>query len=312
VVAEDTDVAFSSSSPVVGVYGKVAAQADFVRINVGELTRLGMDRWFQDAHEVVHSERSRLPDEPAFFVLAPSGARAVLLGAMVPGQDAVGRSFPVIVFAVLDAAAATDFPLLPQAYGQFFEAAAALLQGAAHMTAADLGAQVQSLNGLLQPERTADVVSLLRREHAAPLGLALGGLPHGAAYAFRTLITGCDRARSAAHAQSGVVTVDGPSPTETARLLWLELIRRRLGWRDAIPSFMWTARESARLLVSLGPPASGILAFLANPRHKSGRFWPLRTDVDSALDQAVASLAPEQRRVLESPATLADLLAAFG
>src|SRR5688500_1972982 len=127
----------SNAGPVVGVYGKVAAQADFVRINVGELTRLGMDRWFQDAHEVVHSERSRLPDEPAFFAIAPSGARAVVLGALVPGQDAVGRSFPIIVFAVLDAAAVTDFPLIPQSYAQFYEGAAALLQGAANMTAAD-------------------------------------------------------------------------------------------------------------------------------------------------------------------------------
>jgi type VI secretion system ImpM family protein len=301
-----------NANPVVGVYGKVAAQADFVRVNVGELTRLGLDRWFQDAHEVVHGERSRLPDEPAFFALSPAGARAVVLGALVPGQDAVGRSFPIIVFAVLDAAAMTDFPLIPQSYAQFFEGAAALLQGAASMTASDLGAQAQSLSGTLLPERTADVVSLLRREHAAPLGLALGGLPHGAAYAFRTLITGCERARSAAHAPTGVVTVDGPSPTEAARVLWLELIRRRLGWRDAIPSFMWTARESTRLLVCLGPPATGILSFLANPRHKSGRFWPLRTEVDAALDQAVAALGPEQRRVLESPATLADLLAAFG
>ena len=300
-----------SASPVVGVYGKVAAQADFVRINVGELTRLGMDRWFQDAHEVVHSERSRLPDEPAFFAIAPDGARAVVLGVLVPGQDAVGRSFPIIVFAVVDAAAA-DFPLVPLSYAQFYEGAAALLQGAAGMTAADLGAQAQSLTGTLQPERTADVVSLLRREHAAPLGLALGGLPHGAAYAFRTLITGCERARSSAHAPTGVVTVDGPSPTDTSRLLWLELIRRRLGWRDAVPSYFWTARDTTRLLVSLGPPATGILSYLANPRHKSGRFWPLRTDVDSALDQAVAALTPDQRRVLESPATLADLLAAFG
>jgi len=302
----------SIANPVVGVYGKIPAQADFVRINVGELTRLGMDRWFQEAHEVVHGERSRLPDEPACFAIAPSGARAVVLGTLVPGQDAVGRTFPVIAFAILDLGAAGDFPLLPQAYARFFDGAAALLEGAATLTASDLHAQVQGLAAELEPERLADVVSLLRREHAAPLGLALGGLPHGAAYAFRTLLTGCERARSSAHASSGVVTVDGPSPTDASRLLWLELIRRRLGWRDAIPSFLWTRRESNRLLVSLGPPATGLFSYLANPRHKSGRFWPLRTDVESALDQAVAALTPEQRRVLESPATLADVLAAFG
>jgi type VI secretion system protein ImpM len=300
-----------NANPVVGVYGKIPAQADFARCNVGDLTRLGLDRWFQEAHEVVHGERGRLPAEPAYFAIAPAGTRTVVLGALAPGQDAVGRSFPVIVFVALEGLAPADFPLIPHSYAQFFEGAGALLEGAASMTVADLGAQAQSLNATLDPERTADVVSLLRREQVAPLGLALGGLPHGAAYALRTLLTGCERART--QGTGGVVTVDGPSPTDAARLLWLEVIRRRLGWRDAVPSFLWTRRDSSRLLVSLGPPATGLLSFLANPLHKSGRFWPLRTDVDSALDAALAALTPDQRRVVESPgATLADVLIAFG
>jgi hypothetical protein len=96
-------------------------------------------------------------------------------------------------------------------------------------------------------------------------------------------------------------------------LFWLELLRRKLGWRDTLPSFLWTTGESNRLLVTLGAPVTTLLAFLSNPRHKSGRFWPLRTEVDSALENALAALSPEQRRVLESPgATLADVLAVFG
>jgi hypothetical protein len=55
------------SNPSVGVYGKVPAQADFVRVNAGELSRLGYDRWFQEAHEVVHGERGRLPEDVAYF-----------------------------------------------------------------------------------------------------------------------------------------------------------------------------------------------------------------------------------------------------
>jgi type VI secretion system protein ImpM len=301
----------ANTHPVVGVYGKIPAQADFVRINVGDLTRLGLDRWFQEAHEVVHSERSRLPDEPTFFAIAPAGARAVFLGALAPGTDAVGRNFPIIVFAAVDAAQVVEFPLIPQAYAGFFEGAAALLQGAAGMTAADLGAQAQTLAAHLAPAAVADVVSLLRREQMAPLGLALGGLPHGAAYALRTLVSACDRARSSGG--TGVVTVDGPSPTDASRLLWLEVARRRLGSRDAVPSFLWTHRETSRLLLSLGPPATGLFSFLANSRHKSNRFWPLRTDVGSALDAALAAITPDQRRVLETPAaTLADVLMAFG
>jgi hypothetical protein len=64
--------------------------------------------------------------------------------------------------------------------------------------------------------------------------------------------------------------------------------------------------------VALGPPSNTLFSFLANSRHKSGRFWPLRSDVDSALDAALAALTAEQRKVLEFPAaTLADVMAVF-
>jgi type VI secretion system ImpM family protein len=301
-------------NPNVGVYGKVPAQADFVRGNVGEMSRLGLDRWFQDAHEVVHAERHRLPAEPTSFVLAPTGGR-LMLGVFVPSQDAVGRVFPIIMFALVDSHVAGGFPTIPQAYGRFFQGAAAALDGAETLTAAELTTRAQRLGDALVPDPTPDPAAALGGERMAPLGLALGGLPHGAAYALRTLQTGCDKAKAApGGSPTGVITVDAPAPTDAVRLFWLELIRRRLGWHDSQPTFLWTPATAAspRLLVGLGPPHNTLLSFLANPRHKSGRFWPLRTEVDAALDNALAALAPEQRRVLESPAaTLAEVLAVF-
>jgi type VI secretion system protein ImpM len=301
-------------SQSVGVYGKIPAQADFVRVNAGELSRLGLDRWFQEAHEVVHGERGRLPEEPAFFALAPAGARVVFLGALAPSQDAVGRVFPLIVFATLDAAPLADgFPLIPASYHRFFAAAAALLQGIDTVTTAELAARAQTAATALSPDRPPDVAAQLSGERVAPLGLALGGLPHGAAYALRTLLIGCERSRAAPATPTSLITLDCPAPTDATRLFWLELLRRRLGWRDTLPSFIWTRQDTSRLLVTLGTPATAILAFLANPRHKSGRFWPLRTEVDAALENAFAALTPEQRTTLENPgATLSDLLAVFG
>jgi len=38
-----------SAAVVVGVYGKVESQADFLRSNAGEFSQAGMDRWFQEA-----------------------------------------------------------------------------------------------------------------------------------------------------------------------------------------------------------------------------------------------------------------------
>jgi hypothetical protein len=124
----------------------------------------------------------------------------------------------------------------------------------------------------------------------------------------------CDQAAKTGPAgQGGVITVDAPAPNATARTLWLELARRRLKWRDNSPSLIWTGGETPRLLMTLGHPAPAALAYLANPRHRAPRFWPLRTEVGAAIDAALKALNPEQRRLVENPgSTLAELLTAFG
>jgi hypothetical protein len=134
------------------------------------------------------------------------------------------------------------------------------------------------------------------------------------AYALRTFSMACDQAAKTGPAgQGGVITVDAPAPNATARTLWLELARRRLKWRDNSPSLIWTGGETPRLLMTLGHPAPAALAYLANPRHRAPRFWPLRTEVGAAIDAALKALNPEQRRLVENPgSTLAELLTAFG
>jgi type VI secretion system protein ImpM len=301
------------ASASVGVYGKIPAQADFVRGNVGELSRLGLDRWFQDAHEVVHSERSRLPDA-ACFVLAPAGAPVVGLGALVRSEDSVGRSFPLIILGLVEARGlAETFPALPQAYARFFDAALAVAESAPTATAAELTQRAADLAPALVAEPTANAHALLAHEGLDSIAPGLGGVPGGAAYGLRTLITGCDRAKAApTGGPTGVITIDAPAPSDAARLFWLELARRRLGWRDVIPTAVWMRQSPHRLLVTLGPPPTTLFAFLANSRHKNGRFWPLRTEVMSARDSALAALTADQRRVLEAPqSSLADALAVF-
>ncbi len=98
-------------------------------------------------------------------------------------------------------------------------------------------------------------------------------------------------------------------PAQSA--LWLEVARRRLG--ATIPSLLWTPEGAGHLLMTLGPPAPLALAFLANPRHRSTRLWPLRTAVTTAAEQAWAALEPAQRQAIEEPyGTLGDLAASFG
>ena len=297
--------------PVLGLYGKIPAERDYVRINAGEFQQAGMDKWFQEGVECLHTEGTRLPEEPAHFVLLAPGGSA-FIGCLRPGEDRVGRSFPLIIAMHLEIAPGPDaLPLLPAIFAPFFAAAAQLAEQAKAMGTQALAAQVEGLRGSLG--RSAELLSLdelLARSSFFELRVAVGGYDEGAAYALHTMVTSCRQAQeAAAGAAKRTVTVDCPTPTDGMRIFWLELVRRLLGSAPVMPSLLWTA---SRLLVALGPPPAQILAYLANPEHKSSRYWPLRTNSPAANVKAGQGLSAEQQRLLGSgQVSLAGVLAAF-
>ena len=303
----------------VGVYGKVRGQADFLRAGAGGFCQAGVDRWFETGLEALRTAGGRLPEPPTGFLVAPPGVSAAYLGVFAPSSDAVGRSFPLIVFAELEAAGLTDrLVTMPVAFRSFLEQAALLValppESPAEVVAKveELAASVVSPSGLEDGNRSSVVG--LGDESLQPLLAAVGGTPRALAYALRTFVAACEQAAKAGpRATAGVITVDAPSPPRAARQLWLELAARKLRWQEAPPSLLWTESPTGRLLVTLGPPSQAAFSYLANPRHRSSRLWPLKTDVTAAQDEAMSQLTPEQRRRVEDPqGSLGDLLAAFG
>jgi type VI secretion system ImpM family protein len=319
----------------VGIYGKIAAQADFFRINAGGFSQAGLDRWFEEAVETMRAEGGRLPDGPTRFFLAPRGLAQAFVGVFCPSEDAAGRTAPLVAFTEIEVSAIGDsLAACLDGYDGFLTELGALCVAGSHLPADELGARTRVLSA---PEALAAAGSrarsILLGDSARDLGAAFGVVPRAVGYALRTLGLACDQATKAGpDARSGVITVDAPWPTPAVWQTWLELVRRRLRWREGLPSLLWTDGAAAaadasegdgggadgggprpgRLLITLGPPSGAALAYLANPRHRSPRFWPLRTDVKAALDQAYEALTPEQRRLIENPAvTLADLTTAF-
>ncbi|MBN2573012.1 MAG: type VI secretion system-associated protein TagF [Deltaproteobacteria bacterium] len=298
--------------PTVGLYGKIPAERDFVRINAGEFQHAGLDQWFAQGIECLHTERLRLPDEAVHFVLvAPNGDTFV--GGMRPGEDAVGRNFPLVISVRLEARRLLDaLPLFSSVFGPFFEAATTVAEAARGLSTQDLAAQVDWLKQTLeQSAPSLPLDELLAGSSFFELRVAIGGLHEGGAYALSTLVTACEQAiAKAPESAKQTTTLECPTPTDGMRAFWLELIRRRLGASAPAPSLMWTAN---RLLVSLGPAPPQLLAFVANPEHKSQRYWPLHTDVPAANEKAVQSLTPAQSQLLASgQASLAGVLATFG
>jgi len=226
-----------------------------------------------------------------------------------------GHSFTGI--ACTDGHLVDTLPAVPARYARFVDGAGAVALAGAELSGPDLVTHAQAL-GIDAPapptEADAqDAIAGLGQESAQILAGAMGNARPSLGYALRTCAMACDQAAKTGPAgQGGVITVDAPAPSIAARILWLELARRHLKWRDAAPSLLWTSGDTPRLLMTLGHPAPAAIAYLANPRHRAPRFWPLRTEVGAAIDAAMKALSPEQRRLVENPgSTLAELLTAF-
>ena len=299
----------------VGVYGKVASQADFLRVNAGAFSTAGLDRWLADGVQSVHTERTTLPADAAGFIVAPASAPVAFVGALAPTADAAGRAFVLAVFAEIPRdGLAERLPSLPATYGYFVNAAGALAGSGGTLDGAAMAAGAQQLEAVLPDDFAGEEPGGgLAAETVASLIEVLGGGQAALAYACRTLATACDQAvKTAADGRGGGITVDAPAATPSARQLWLEIARRRLGARAVAPALLWTDGTDGRLLLTLGPPSPSAFAYLANPRHRSNRLWPLRTEVASAVAEATAAMTAEQRALIGDPrASLADLAAAF-
>jgi len=291
----------------VGFFGKIPGERDFVRVNVGAFLRAGLDRWFQEGVEHLQDEHTRLPAEPAGFLLSPAAGGPLFVGVFAPGEDALGRSFPAVVFAELDQP--PDLSLVPLQLASFYEAGARLASAAHGLAAGQLVAEIGSLASDFRPAvRVLDGDALFGRASCSDLCAAVGGPAAAAAYALTTLVAACTQARQSL---ARVLVLDCPAPTDELRTFWLELVCRRLGDVGPTPSFLWT-RESGRLLVALGPAPSLMLAYLANPDHKGSRRWPLRTHDPKAGVNALQALPLAQGQVLAAgDASLADVLQLF-
>jgi type VI secretion system ImpM family protein len=289
----------------VAFYGKIASQADFVRINAGAFQKAGWDAWFQEGMADLQRRGLSLPREPVGFVLDTLRER-VFAGAFAPGQDALSRSFPSIVSIETPAPSTEGLVSWRRHLESFFASAGCLATRASQLTTTELATRLQALGALLdatpcptQPDALAcsSLAELTKREALADL-----------AYGLTTAIAACAEARASKPGlPSRGLTHHAENATEVQRDFWIELVCRHLG--QTLPSLLWTGQN---LLIALGPPPAAALASLAAPGHGGSRFWPLHTSHPTARASAIAQLSPAQAHVLGSPgASLAHVLSVF-
>jgi type VI secretion system protein ImpM len=293
----------------IGFFGKIPAQGDFVRANVGDGLVQRFTRWLEESSEACHKTRAQVPREPVRFLFRPAGEVRALVGVLRGSQDRVGRVFPLAAFVPaqgphLEQASASA----PLAYAAFFSAMAeAVAQDPASPAA--LGDRL----GALKPPGAEELARAEEAARAAAsrtagdfLGPLFGDAPAGKRhYAVNTFLAACNTVRGREPARAETV-LDCPVRSDGDAWAWLELARRALRWPGA-PTWFLRAGSPGRLLLSLGPPPPAVLPSLAEPRKDSPKIWPLETAVASATEAARKALGPRAAVLDRDDATLGAL-----
>lgn len=297
----------ASASPrdSVGIYGKIPAQGDFVRINASDPAAQALDVWVQESLEALQRAGAELPPEPVYFFhqgAAPAGPS--LVGVMMRSHDRVGRVYPVVVFARVDAAVlAASVALVPTAWSLFLQDAARLSYDLERGDAALLAARARSLRvpspGDLQQAMGVGAQVLQRTAAGEVLQRLFVDASTGRHYyAVKTCLDACDTTRS--RPPRAPIVLDCPMVSDVDQFTWIELCRRRLLGAPVLPTFVWVEGAAPRLLLSLGPATGAVLRFLVRPDDPSTQRWPLLTARPDAIELARQGMTAHHRQAVES------------
>ncbi len=299
-----------------GLFGKVPAHAEFIRVRTGDPSAQALVTWLEEGSEAAARAGRSLGAEPVRFLFSPPDIPQVLVGAVVGSSDRVGRCFPLAAFTAADSSGlAATFPALPRAARPFLDATASLLDDAKQLGAQEVAARVESLPQWEEELLSSDLASLRGSAAATPVRETLGSLVGDLAagqpwYALHCFLTACQPLRGRDPGGAGVV-LDCPAHDDVDRFAWLDLARCLLRWHRP-PSFFWTEAPAGRLLIALGSPPAVLLRALWHPSRHEAKVWPLTTEKPEAIAAAQRALGPSVLGVFERPsASIMDLLAAL-
>jgi type VI secretion system protein ImpM len=308
-------VSAAQARPAIGVFGKVRAQGDFLRINASDPATPAFARFLEDGNEQLHHAGTPLgPESIGFVFAAPESGRA-LVGALGPGMDSVGRPYPLAIFAPVPGRDLSDaFPLVPALYRGFLQSAGALLREAPDLPPRQIAERIGSLP-LPGPSDLAAAESIAqeaRSERARELEHRLFGDPANGQhyYAFRTFQIGCKPVRGQDPGRINLA-LDCPCHREADASVWLDLARRLLQWRTP-PTFFFRGGARPALVISLGKPPPAVLPFFAAAPRGNQKIWPLTTQQPAAVSVARKSLPTSQLLAIDGPnVTVGELIASL-
>jgi len=316
---------FSFGSP--GAVGKLPSRAEYLPVPSGAPGFAALDTWLSSANDwALRGGGSAWPEAFAQgamhgFVFRSAGepVDSILAGALAPSHDSAGRLFPLAVAAPLRMAPAllTRPELLPFSLEALWAEATTALGELLHARGADVPALP-----VLGAGADAEV-----SEAAAMYDEWVGSLPLSELWALLgpALASPAATLRLLLEALTPSRGVENPTTTLALRLplglaggaalcVWLDIVRRSLGWRATLPSLFWSHDGTTGFsLLHLGRPAKTALTERWLPSGSRDEVVNLTLGVDPAATEAFSPLPPAVAATLATPqTTVAHLLAALG
>jgi type VI secretion system protein ImpM len=147
----------AATTPVVGCYGKLPLDREFLRLNATHPEVEAVDRWIQGGMAAAHSRLDGRPEGEGrgvyggwrggdFVFPPPEKGQRYCIGHMHPSQDSAGRRFPCTLFLLAGARQAEPAFLVPLRYQAYLDGAAQVARSGEEMV--DRTAWLERVRGL--------------------------------------------------------------------------------------------------------------------------------------------------------------------
>ncbi len=312
-----------------GLFGKLPAANDFVRLFAEGEPFESLDRWMVTCAEWAHERRGdawrrsfAVGRSYAFVYQTPQRepCPSLLVGVLGPSADGAGRQFPLCVAApyAADAASLERPELLPIVFEALWQRASDTLAECRGLEPGLLGERLGPTEVELCSVSEAAATYRDWTEKLTPgeLWTLLYGQDFGSQPTFAVQLLA-----EALRPYRGVERPDTPlsvwlplgRAAGASVCVWMDIIKRLAGWQATVPNLFWSHDgNDGKLLLHLGNPPPSTLGELWLPSRTRDEVFDVSSRLDPAELARVPGLPPALARQTTQGTSIADLLEALG